>query len=67
MRSKWQSRRWIICIWAALNAQAIITAGIIYNGLPAGLASALSLLIGVIGGYIAADSLTKPKTLGGKE
>lgn len=59
--NKWQSRRWWVCLWAMAASSAIITAGIIRGDVPAGLAAALSLLVGVSGGYIAADSLTKPK------
>jgi hypothetical protein len=59
--SKWQSRRWWVCIWAMLCASGIILSGIISGNTPEGMGSALSLLIGVAGGYIAADSMTKPK------
>ena len=45
-------------------ATAIIASGILKGDVPGGLGSALSLLVGVVGGYIAADSLTKPN---GKE
>jgi hypothetical protein len=42
-------------------SSAIIVAGIASGDVPGGLAAALSILVGVSGGYIAADSLTKPK------
>jgi hypothetical protein len=42
-------------------ATAIIGAGIIREDIPGGLGAALSLLVSVAGGYIAADSFTKPK------
>jgi len=59
--SKWASRRWLVCIWAMVMSTAIIVAGIASGDVPGGLAAALSILVGVSGGYIAADSLTKPK------
>lgn len=61
MRRKWQSRRWIIALWALLMASALIVSAVIRDRMPQGLESALPLLLGIIGGYIAADSLTKPK------
>jgi hypothetical protein len=59
--NKWQSRRWWVALWAMGCATAIIAAGIIREDIPGGLGAALSLLVGVSGGYIAADSFTKPK------
>jgi hypothetical protein len=44
-----------------IMATAIIGAGIIREDIPGGLGAALSLLVGVAGEYIAADSFTKPK------
>ena len=64
MYKKWQSRRWWVAIWSMIMATAIIASGILKGDVPGGLGSALSLLVGVVGGYIAADSLTKPN---GKE
>ena len=61
MYNKWQSRRWWVTLWAMACATAIIIAGIIVGDVPGGLGTALSLLVGVTGGYIAADSFTKPK------
>jgi hypothetical protein len=59
--NKWQSRRWWVALWAMLMATIIILAGIARGDVPGGLGAALSLLVGVTGGYIAADSLTKPR------
>jgi hypothetical protein len=42
-------------------ATIIIIAGVVMGDIPAGMGSALLLLIGVSGGYIAADSFTKPR------
>ena len=61
MYNKWQSRRWWVTIWAMLMASVIIIAGVVREDMPAGLSAALSLLVGVVGGYLAADSLTKKK------
>lgn len=58
---KWQSRRWWVCVWAMTCATAIIVAGLIRGDIPNGLAASLSILVGVAGGYLAADSFTKPK------
>jgi hypothetical protein len=58
---KWQSRRWWIAIWAMLGATAIIVVSLVKGSVPDGLPTIFSVLAGIIGGYIAADSLTKPK------
>jgi hypothetical protein len=42
-------------------ASAIITTGIVRGDIPEGLGAVVSILAGVAGGYIAADSLTKGK------
>jgi hypothetical protein len=59
--NKWQSRRWWVAIWAMTMASVIISAGIVREDIPGGMGAALSLLVGVAGGYIAADSFTKKK------
>jgi hypothetical protein len=59
--SKWKSRRWWVTLWAMAMATAIIITGVVRGDIPNGLAAALSLLVGVAGAYLAADSLTKPK------
>jgi hypothetical protein len=59
--SKWQSRRWWTALWSMTMATIIIAAGIIRGDIPGGLSAALALLVGIAGGYIAADSMTKPK------
>jgi hypothetical protein len=50
-----------VAIWSMLMASAIIISGIVRADIPNGLGTALALLVGVAGGYIAADSMTKPK------
>jgi hypothetical protein len=50
-----------VAMWAMIMASVIILYSVISGDIPSGMGSALSLLIGVIGGYIAADSFTKPK------
>lgn len=42
-------------------ASIIVGVGVVKGDIPGGMAAALSLLVGVAGGYIAADSFTKPK------
>lgn len=59
--NKWQSRRWLVAIWSMTMASVIISAGIVREDIPGGMGAALSLLVTVAGGYIAADSFTKPK------
>ena len=60
-RNKWASRRWLICVWAIPMVTAIITAELIR---PAGadwIGTVLALMLGIIGGYIASNTITKPK------
>jgi hypothetical protein len=59
--SKWQSRRWWVAIWSMATSTSIIVSGIVRGDIPGGLGAALALLVGIAGGYIAADSMTKPK------
>jgi multisubunit Na+/H+ antiporter MnhE subunit len=58
-KTKWQSRRWLICVWAIIMVTWLVVtqSDISWAG------TAISLLLAIIGGYIAADSLTKPKGL----
>jgi hypothetical protein len=42
-------------------ATAIIFYGMATGDIPGGMGAALSILIGIAGGYIAADSMTKPR------
>jgi hypothetical protein len=44
-----------------LMASIIILYGVLSGDIPGGMGAALSILIGVSGGYIAADSFTKPR------
>jgi hypothetical protein len=59
--SKWQSRRWWVAIWSMVMASIIIIYGVISGDIPGGMGAALTVLIGISGGYIAADSMTKPR------
>jgi hypothetical protein len=60
-KAKWQSRRWIIAVWAMLTASFLVTWSVVTKYTPDWLGVTLSLLMGIIGGYIAADSFTKPR------
>lgn len=60
--SKWQSRRWWIAVWAILMTTSIIGWLMIRQGeAPAWVGIVINLFQLIIGGYIAADSFTKPK------
>jgi hypothetical protein len=59
--NKWQSRRWLVTFWAVLMATGLMFYSIIRQYSPDWLGVTLPLLIGIIGGYIAADSFTKPR------
>jgi hypothetical protein len=50
-----------------LMSTTIIAFGIYANEIPQGLGTALSLLVGIAGGYIAADSWTKPRSNPGEK
>jgi len=58
---KWHSRRWWIAIWAMLSATLLMVWSVAAQYAPDWLGVTLPLLIGIAGGYIAADSMTKPK------
>jgi hypothetical protein len=60
--SKWQSRRWLIALWSILMTTSIIIWLMIRQGeAPAWVGVVINLFQLIIGGYIAADSFTKPK------
>ena len=62
MYNKWQSRRWLIALWSILMTTFIIIWLMIRQGeAPAWVGVVINLFQLIIGGYIAADSLTKPK------
>jgi len=44
-----------------LMSSVILLYGVYSGDIPGGMGTALPLLIGVVGGYVAADSFTKPK------
>jgi xanthine/uracil permease len=60
-RIKWQSRRWIIAVWAMLSATLLMVWSVWTQYSPDWLGVVLPILIGIAGGYIAADSMTKPR------
>jgi hypothetical protein len=59
--NKWQSRRWLVAVWAMVTVTWLMVYSVIMQYSPDWLGLALPLLLGIIGGYIAADSLTKGK------
>jgi len=59
--NKWQSRRWWVAMWSMAMASVIILYGVVTGDIPPGMGGALIVLIGIPGGYIAADSFTKPR------
>ena len=62
-KKKWQSRRWLICVWASAMVTAIITAELIRPSGADWIGTAIALMLGIIGGYIASDTITKPKAV----
>jgi uncharacterized membrane protein (DUF485 family) len=61
MRNKWHSRRWLVCVWAIAMVTSIIIYSLLTNYSPDWMGTAIGFFQMIIGGYIAADSLTKPK------
>jgi len=57
--NKWQSRRWLITVWAMLLISTIIISGLFFNIEKAWMTSALQLLLTIVGGYIASETVTK--------
>lgn len=62
-KTKWQSRRWLICVWAITMTTVIILWQMVYQIDAGWTGSTLGLLIGIIGGYIASNTITKPKAV----
>ena len=60
-KSKWQSRRWLICVWAVTITTIIIAREMISPTGADWISSSLGLLLAIVGGYIASDTITKPK------
>ncbi len=61
MYNKWQSRRWWICLWAIAMTTLIIFWLMLRQDAPGWVGMVINLFQLIIGGYIAADSLTKKK------
>ena len=60
--SKWNSRRWQVCVWAIFMTTVIILWLMAPPPKEASwVGTVLNLFQLIIGGYIAADSFTKPK------
>jgi len=60
--SKWNSRRWWVCLWAIVMVTSVIVWLMVFrDDAPSWVGTAISLFQLIIGGYIAADSFTKPK------
>ena len=59
--SKWQSRRWWVALWAMASATLLMAWSVVTQYAPDWLGIVLPILIGIAGGYIAADSMTKPR------
>ena len=61
MVAKWKSRRWIIALWAMMSASSIVVYGMVAGDIPGGMGTALPLLIGLVGAYMASNTMTRPK------
>ena len=61
VHNKWKSRRWIICLWAMFMATALMIYSLFTKTDLSWFGTAFALFQLIIGGYVAADSLTKPK------
>lgn len=57
--NKWQSRRWLITVWAMLLVSIIVISDLFFNVEKSWMTSALQLLLTIIGGYIASETVTK--------
>lgn len=60
-KTKWQSRRWLICVWAITMVTIITFWQMVCPSAVDWIGSTLGLMLGIIGGYIASDTITKPK------
>jgi len=59
MYNKWHSRRWWVCLWAIAMTTLIIFWLMLRQDAPGWVGMVINLYQLIIGGYIAADSLTK--------
>ena len=59
--NKWNSRRWWICVWAVVMTTALIIYLMISRVDAGWVGTDIALFQVIIGGYIAADSMTKPR------
>jgi hypothetical protein len=62
-KTKWQSRRWLVCVWAIAMVTAIITAELIRPSGADWIGTVLALMLSIIGGYIASNTITKQKVV----
>jgi hypothetical protein len=62
MYNKWQSRRWWICVWAVVMTTGLIVWLVIrQTEAPGWVGIVINIFQIIIIGYIAANSMTKPK------
>lgn len=62
--SKWNSRRWWVCIWAILMSTFLMVYSVITKTDLSWFGAAMALFQLIIGAYIASNTITKPR---GKE
>lgn len=65
MYNKWQSRKWWICVWAMAMSTGLVvyacTIQVLKIEVPTVVGISIPLLFGIIGGYMAANTILKPK------
>lgn len=57
--NKWNSRRWIICVWVMLMSTVLMVWSLITQKELSWVGMSLPILLGIIGVYIGAESYTK--------
>lgn len=62
--SKWNSRRWWVCIWAILMSTFLMVYSVITKTDLSWFGAGIALFQLIIGAYLASNTITKPR---GKE
>lgn len=60
-RKKWLSRRWWVCVWAMVMLSVSYVLSSIGFIPPEWFNTAAPILVGLIGGWMASETFTKPK------
>jgi uncharacterized membrane protein YfcA len=67
IKTKWQSRRWWVCVWAMVLLTSTLILSYIKIIDVDWMSTLVMGLLGIIGGWLGSETITKPKVGKGNE